>query len=176
MSQNSHWIGQVCRGVAVGLLLVAGCNRTADEPAAVNVALDAQPVADVAADADSDRAKQEARVTAVARDINALAADKLRELKVGEEAIILVRGDAHGGTIYGSGPYTHDSRLSRAVVHAGALQHGELGLVRVRVFQHDGDHPRIEKNGIRPHGWGKYHASYSVERYEVPEEGEEAGS
>lgn len=97
--------------------------------------------------------------------MNAIRPEGMKTLKPGDEVVVLVRADS-GGALYGSGPYTLDSSLRRAVVHAGVLQHDELGLVRIKVIHFDGDHTSEPKNGITPAKWGKYHASFTVEKVE----------
>jgi hypothetical protein len=98
--------------------------------------------------------------------MNAIRPENLKTLKPGDEAVVLVRADRGGGALYGSGPYTLDSSLRRVVVHAGVLQHDELGLVRIKVIKFDGDHASEPKNGVTPAKWGKYHASFTVEKVE----------
>src|SRR5688572_9424622 len=61
-----------------------------------------------------------------AAEMNAIAVAEMQNLNVGDEVIVLVRGDKGGGTIYGSGPYTLDSQIRKAVVHNGALADREL--------------------------------------------------
>ena len=101
-----------------------------------------------------------------AAQMNAIAVAEMKNLKVGDEVIVLVRGDKGGGTIYGSGPYTLDSQIRKAVVHNGALADRELGLVRVKVIKHEGEHPSVPANGIVPTKWGPYHTSYTIEKVE----------
>lgn len=84
-------------------------------------------------------------------------------MKAGEEALFLIQGQASGAAVYGSGPYTIDSFPPVAAVHAGILKDGEWGIVRVRVVQHDGDHPGTEKNGVRTRNWGTLDRSYTIE-------------
>ena len=43
----------------------------------------------------------------------------------------------------------------------------ELGLVRVKVIKHEGEHPSVPANGIVPTKWGPYHTSYTIERVDV---------
>lgn len=102
-----------------------------------------------------------------AAEMNAIAVAEMKNLKVGDEVIVLVRGDKGGGTIYGSGPYTLDSAIRKAVVHNGALADRELGLVRVKVIKHEGEHPSVPANGIVPTKWGPYHTSYTIEKVEL---------
>ena len=58
---------------------------------------------------------------------------KAVEGQVGKTFLYKVTG-AGGGTMYGSNPYTTDSRLSSAVVHYGLLKQGETGIVKVTIM------------------------------------------
>ena len=114
-------------------------------------------------------AEREPRVRARAKELGARAMDRvnMKELKPGDEVILLARGYAGGGSVYGGGPYTLDSSVRAAAVHAGVLKHDELGLVRVKVIKHEGDHPATPANGVRATPWGKYHTSYTLEKVDV---------
>jgi hypothetical protein len=92
----------------------------------------------------------------------------MKDIEVGDEAVTIVRGDRDGGTIYGSRSYTIDSQIRKAVIHNGALQHGQLGLVRVKVVKFDGEHASVPRNGITPTKYGDYHTSYTIEDIDVP--------
>jgi len=113
-------------------------------------------------------AEREPGVRAKAKELNAVTPQDMKNLKIGDEVVILVRGDRGGGTIYGSGPYTLDSSLRKAVVHAGAVGDKQLGIVRVKVMKHEGEHPSVPANGITPTKWGAYHTSYTLEAIDVP--------
>ena len=163
------------------LTMFLGCDREEPAPPAPTtvptagpVAPPAQPVApaeaslparntpeDLTVDPDRDP-----KVRQRAKELNAIAVAEMRNLRVGDEAIVLVRGDRGGGSIYGSGPYTADSAIRKAVVHNGALQDRQLGLVRVKYIKHDGEHRSTPQNGIVPAKWGPYHTSYTIEAVE----------
>jgi hypothetical protein len=134
-------------------------------PATTSAAAPAAPAAHSAASPEDQviDAATEAPIRARAAELNAIRPLELTRRKIGEEVVVLVRGRLNDGGVYGSGPYTLDSTIRRTAIHAGVLKDGELGLVRVKIFEHPGDHPSVERNGVRPNKWGKYHASYSVE-------------
>ncbi len=98
-----------------------------------------------------------------AKSLNAISIAEMKNLKAGANVVVLVRADKGGGTIYGSGPYTADSALRKAVVHAGLLKDRELGIVRLKYLVHEEEHPGTPAHGITPTAWGKYHLSYTVE-------------
>ena len=176
-----------CRVAALPVLLFAfGCDRgdapgppAPPPPAAQDVSADTaktnrgrpttEPVVDrkFPEDLTLDAAR-DPRVRERARELNAIPVTGMKDLKVGDEVVVLVRADRGGGTIYGSGPYTIDSQIRKAVIHAGALEHQQLGLVRVKVIKHDGEHPSEPRNGITPTKYGKYHTSYTIEKIDVP--------
>lgn len=114
--------------------------------------------------------EREAPIRKKAEELQAIRPKDLLQRKVGDEVVVLVRGAAGGygaGAVYGSGPYTLDSSIRTTSIHAGLLQDKELGLLRVKVFAHDGEHPSVEQHGIRPNAWGKYHASYTMEKVDA---------
>jgi hypothetical protein len=61
-----------------------------------------------------------------------------------------------------------DSQIRKAVIHAGVLEHGRLGLVRVKVITHEGEHGGAPRNGVITTKYGKYHTSYTIETVDVP--------
>lgn len=171
---------------AILAMLSAGCAEEAPTPAAsapaVTPAAPAAPDVGEAGPASAGTSRllpedqvldadREAPVRKLADELKAIRPEAAHGIKVGEEAVVLVRGRAQGagsGALYGSGPYTHDSSFRTSAVHAGLLGHDELGLVRVRMIKHNGNHESELRNGIRPHPWGEYHASYTLEKIEAP--------
>jgi vacuolar-type H+-ATPase subunit H len=74
------------------------------------------------------------------------------------------RGD---GPVWGSDIYTADSFLATAAVHAGALEVGEEGVVRVSVVSMADIPIRGSlSNGIMSRDWGFYPIGYRVEKRE----------
>ena len=142
-------------------------NPTPPAPAAATTTPATLPVANAKYPEDLDvDATRDPQTRAKADELHAIRPEAMKTLKPGDEAVVLVRADRGGGGLYGSGPYTLDSSVRRAVVHAGILQHNELGLVRVKVIQFDGDHTSEPRNGVTPAKWGKYHASFTLEKVE----------
>lgn len=106
----------------------------------------------------------EAPIRARAAEQKAVRPGDLPKYAVGQSVLVLVRGRINDGGIYGSGPYTLDSSIRRAAIHAGLLKDGELALLAATIVKHPGDHTSEERNGVRPNKWGKYHASYLIEK------------
>jgi hypothetical protein len=138
---------------------------TSPTPAVATTAPATRPVANAKYPEDLDvDATRDPQTRAKAGELHAVRPEAMKTLKPGDEAVVLVRADRGGGALYGSGPYTLDSSIRRAVVHAGVLQHDELGLVRIKVIKFDGDHASEPRNGVTPAKWGKYHASFTVDK------------
>jgi hypothetical protein len=69
------------------------------------------------------------------------------------------------GAVWGTDIYTSDSHLATAAAHAGALELGEEGIVRVSMV----DMSRVPVRGTMRHGvmsmdWGTYPVGFRVER------------
>jgi hypothetical protein len=110
--------------------------------------------------------QHEQRVRTTAAELGAV--ESMPGLNVGQEAVLLIRGKRQGGPVWGSGPYTTDSDFAVAAVHAGLLEDGELGLVRVKVVQHEGEHRPSNKHGVLSRPWGSYRSSFTLEKIDVP--------
>jgi len=67
------------------------------------------------------------------------------------------------GSVWGSGPYTLDSSLSRVAVHSGVLANGKTGLVKVNILPGQNSYSGSTKNGIPSSSWGAFATSYTVE-------------
>jgi hypothetical protein len=81
----------------------------------------------------------------------------------GESILFNVTGTA-GHTIWGTDVYTDDSPLAVAVVHAGALQVGERGVVRVTILPGKARYEASTRNGITSAPYEKWEGSYQLER------------
>jgi hypothetical protein len=66
------------------------------------------------------------------------------------------------GSLWGSGPYTADSSVCKAAIHAGALKPagGETTVV-IRGSQEKFD--GSSKNGVTSAGWGKYDRTFEFD-------------
>jgi hypothetical protein len=69
------------------------------------------------------------------------------------------------GPVWGTDTYTSDSHLATAAVHAGALEAGEEGVVRVSVVDMSGIPVRGSmRNGVMTMDWGPYRVGYRLVR------------
>ena len=75
--------------------------------------------------------------------------------QVGQTFLFKVTG-AGSGTMYGSNPYTTDSRLAAAVVHSNFLKVGETGVVKVTIKGNLPSYVGSSQNGLTSNGYGGY--------------------
>jgi hypothetical protein len=66
------------------------------------------------------------------------------------------------GSLWGSNPYTVDSTLGKAAVHAGLLQPGETKVIKVTVIPGQSGYPGSTAFGVSSASYGSYSLSYSV--------------
>lgn len=66
------------------------------------------------------------------------------------------------GSLYGSNPYTDDSSLAKAAVHAGLLQAGQKGVVKVTMMAGLSSYPGSSANGVTSSGYGSWSGSFSI--------------
>ena len=69
---------------------------------------------------------------------------------------------ANAGSIWGSNPYTGDSTLATAAVHAGILAVNQTGIVKVTMLPGQNNYVASSANGINSNGYGAYSLSYVV--------------
>jgi LCCL domain len=83
---------------------------------------------------------------------------------IGRTHYFRVVGDLQG-PVWGSDPYTLDSMLRVAAVHAGAVEAGEEGVVRVSIVDMSGVQIRgSTRYGVDTMDWGSYPVGYHVSR------------
>ncbi|MDB5302065.1 MAG: blaR1 2 [Phycisphaerales bacterium] len=69
---------------------------------------------------------------------------------------------ATDGSVWGDGVYTDDSALATAAVHAGVLQPGEHGVVRVTMLPGQDHYEGSTRNGVASAPYGPWPGSYRV--------------
>ena len=82
----------------------------------------------------------------------------------GQSFTFEVTGNINAGSVWGSGPYTDDSMLAAAAVHAGVLADGQTGLVKVTILPGAGGYGGSDRNGVASGDWGAWDGSYQIER------------
>ena len=65
--------------------------------------------------------------------------------------------------IWGDGIYTDDSPLAVAAVHAGVLQPGERGRVRVTILPGQASYEGSTRHGLSSQSYGPFDGSYRIE-------------
>jgi hypothetical protein len=66
------------------------------------------------------------------------------------------------GSVYGSGPYTDDSSVCSAAVHAGKITQAEGAQVVISIQPGQPSYEGTSANGVDSGDWGKYDGSYSI--------------
>jgi hypothetical protein len=83
--------------------------------------------------------------------------------QVGKSFFFEVTG-ATTANIWGGDLYSDDSPLATAAVHAGVLQPGVKGIVRVTMAPRAESYPSVSRNGVISQAWSNYSGvSYRVE-------------
>lgn len=77
--------------------------------------------------------------------------------RVGQTVGVRVTGVANGA-VWGSGPYTSDSTLGMAAVHAGVLKVGETGVVRIHFVPSPPAYTGTTENGVTTMIYGPFTA------------------
>lgn len=81
--------------------------------------------------------------------------------QVGSVLRFTVTGDA-AGSVWGSGPYTDDSALAAAAVHAGVLGLGQTGIVSVQITGPQASFAGSDRNGVSSRNYGGWDGSYVI--------------
>lgn len=66
------------------------------------------------------------------------------------------------GSIWGSGPYTADSSLATAAVHAGILAANQTGTVKVTILPGQSSYTATSAHGVSSSPYGAYSLSYTI--------------
>lgn len=81
----------------------------------------------------------------------------------GETFTIPVVGNL-GGQVWGTGTYTDDSSVSTAAVHAGLVENGKLGFVRVTILPGRDKYDGSDSHGVSSQSWASHGGSFKLER------------
>lgn len=65
-------------------------------------------------------------------------------------------------SVWGTDDYTTDSSICTAAVHAGVIQAGEGGKVKVSITAGKPSYDGSERNGVTSRRWGNYDSSFTV--------------
>lgn len=87
----------------------------------------------------------------------------------GTSGIVPVFVHAKGqGTVWGSSPYTDDSSIEAAAIHAGLLQPGESGLLLISPVPGDKSYTGSTRHGITSYDFPDFGGGYLLKAYERP--------
>ncbi len=84
------------------------------------------------------------------------------EGEVGDSFYITCPADCTSGSVWGKGPYTRDTRLCTAGIHAGAIPTSG-GLVKASIAEGQDSYEGSEANGVTSREWSSYETSLAVE-------------
>src|SRR5262249_17459604 len=88
---------------------------------------------------------------------------KALEGQIGKTFAVRVTG-ALGGSLWGTDIYTTDSTLATAVVHAGLLQPGQTGVIKVTILGPQAVFQGSARNGVSSSAYQAYPGSYRVHK------------
>lgn len=80
----------------------------------------------------------------------------------GNQVVLRLVGDT-SGTVWGSNPYTDDSSVAAAAVHAGVLQPGKRGTVRIMILNGAPSYEGSTRNGVSSSSYGPWAGSFRIE-------------
>jgi beta-lactamase regulating signal transducer with metallopeptidase domain len=86
--------------------------------------------------------------------------------RIGQSFSFQVTGSTDAGTIWGgaNGEYTDDSPLATAAVHAGLLEPGKPGIVRVTILPGQDSYTGSTAHGVTSQSYGNYGGTYRFDR------------
>jgi hypothetical protein len=76
--------------------------------------------------------------------------------------VVCPPGCKSAGTVWGSGPYTTDSSICRAAIHAGVVTDDDGGTVKVTVSEGEKKYSGTKKNGVKTEDYGDYAHSMNL--------------
>jgi|GEM_PF-5547410 len=84
--------------------------------------------------------------------------------RIGQSLYFKITGRTTG-SVWGSGPYTNDSDLATAAVHAGAIKDGETAVIKVTLSANENAYKGSKQNGVTTSDWGPFQqGSFKVEK------------
>jgi len=88
------------------------------------------------------------------------------EYSMGDEGFYYYKGEDVNGSVWGSGPYTGDSHLILAAIHAGVVEKGKSGVQIIKVTKAPGcnEYTGTTANGVSTSSYGSYHSSMTLSK------------
>ena len=84
--------------------------------------------------------------------------------QIGQAFLYEVTGNLTG-SVWGTEVYTSDSHLATAAVHAGILDPGQTGIVKVRILRGQKSYQASTAHGVTSRAWGAWNVGFTIERY-----------
>ncbi|MCA9522190.1 MAG: hypothetical protein KC609_14520 [Myxococcales bacterium] len=75
-------------------------------------------------------------------------------------SFICPAGGSLSKSVYGTGSYTVDSGICVAAVHAGLINPGNGGVVKIRITPGLAAYVGSSRHGVSTRSWGRYHTSF----------------
>ncbi len=104
----------------------------------------------------------EREVDGIIKENNILVAERLPDSEVGDEHFVYLKSGTSEGAVWGSGPYTLDSNLRSAAIHAGVLPREGSGIVRVVCVKSPGSFSGSSRNGVSSSSYGSYGKAFQI--------------
>jgi len=96
--------------------------------------------------------------------LESVNATQYRE-QIGKTFAVNIKG-SDTGSVWGSSPYTDDSNIAKAAVHAGLVKIGETKTVKIIMTSGQSSYASSTKNGITTSSYGSWPASFMFEETE----------
>ncbi len=68
----------------------------------------------------------------------------------------------NGGNVWGSNPYTMDTVINTAAIHAGVLKNGETAYLKIKILPDPGSYTGSTANGITSTNYGPWQGCYQI--------------
>ena len=81
---------------------------------------------------------------------------------LGKTVAMEVTAGNNGGSVWGNNPYTSDSQVPIAAIHAGVLKPGETGFIKIRISPDPGAYTGSTANGITSNNYGPWQGCYEI--------------
>ncbi len=105
----------------------------------------------------------EGKITAAPRGVKAAACPYNAKQIKASLVCSCAKSKTARGSIWGSGPYTADSSVCRAAVHAGVIRKSG-GTVRITKFAGQNSYRGSSANGVVTSSWKKYPSSFRISK------------
>ena len=81
---------------------------------------------------------------------------------LGKTVAMEVTAANNRGNVWGSNPYTSDTYVNSAVIHAGVLKQGETAFIKIRISPDPGSYTGRTAHGIASSNYGPWQGCYEI--------------